>query len=60
MRGRIFDLEGQVVAEHRVDGSAGSIAEVVFDLSPYAPGVYLAQLELSTGGRRTRAFAVRR
>jgi hypothetical protein len=56
----LFDLEGQVVREARQQGGAGSIVEIVLDLRGIAPGVYLAQLELSTGGRRTRPLAVKR
>lgn len=59
-RGRIFNLEGELVMEERQAASAGSIAELVFDLGSCAPGIYLAQLELSTGGRQTRPFVVRR
>jgi hypothetical protein len=49
----LFDLEGQVVARGAPAGRRGSIVEIVLDLRGIAPGVYLAQLELSTGGRRT-------
>jgi hypothetical protein len=60
VRCRIFDLEGEVVAERSADGLAGTIVEFTFDVGRLAAGVYLAQMEVSSGGSRTRPVVVRR
>ena len=60
VRCRVFDLEGEIVRETSRPGVPGSIVEFAFDLHGLASGPYLAQLELSTGGRRTRPFVVTR
>ena len=59
VRCRLFDLEGQAVRDASREGAAGSIVEFSFDLRGLASGVYLAHLELSTGGHSTRPLAVR-
>jgi hypothetical protein len=57
---RLFDLEGEMVGEKSSPGVPGSIVEFTFDLHGVASGTYLVQLELSTGGRRTRPLVVTR
>jgi hypothetical protein len=56
----LFNLEGEIVAEHSRAGSTGEIVEFTFDVSRLASGIYLARLELSTGGTRLRPVAIRR
>jgi hypothetical protein len=60
VRCRLFNLEGEKVLEASSDGVAGTIVELTFDVGRLASGVYLVQMELSTGGRRTRPVAVTR
>src|SRR5262249_33142167 len=50
---RVFDLEGQIVRAAERQGSAGTVEEFEIDVHDLASGVYIAQLELSTGGRRS-------
>jgi hypothetical protein len=57
---QLFNLEGELVAEGSRAGSAGTLVEIPLAVSRLAPGIYLAQLDLSTGGRRTRPVAIRR
>jgi hypothetical protein len=58
VRCRLFDLEGECVREAVRHGVAGTVVEFRFDLGGLPPGVYLATMELSSGGRRTRPLAV--
>ena len=60
VRCRLFTLEGEAVRDSERDGAPGTIVEIPIDLRGLASGTYLAQMELSTGGRRVRPLAVRR
>jgi M6 family metalloprotease-like protein len=55
---RMFDLEGQIVRAAERQGSAGTVEEFEIDVHDLASGVYIAQLELSTGGRRSTPVVV--
>lgn len=55
---RVFDLEGEIVAEASRTAGAGALVEFAFDTGRWAPGVFFVQMSLSTGGRRTRPVAI--
>jgi hypothetical protein len=59
VRCALYNLEGEVVHQESRDGQAGEVVEFTFDVGHVASGIYLARMELSTGGTRLRTVAVR-
>jgi M6 family metalloprotease-like protein len=56
----LYNLEGEQVDSASRDGGAGEIVEFRFDVSRFASGIYLARMQLSSGGTRVRPVAIRR
>jgi M6 family metalloprotease-like protein len=56
----LYTLEGERIHHAVRDATAGAIVEFEIDCRTWAPGIYFAQLKLSTGGVRTRPVAIRR
>jgi hypothetical protein len=56
----LYNLEGERVLEASRNGGTGEIVEIHFDVSRVASGIYLARMELSSGGVRLRPVAIRR
>ncbi len=59
VRCALYNLEGEIVAQASRDGQAGEVVEFTFDVRDVASGIYLARMQLSTGGTRLRTVAVR-
>lgn len=60
VRCALYNIEGEVVQQQSRDGQTGEVVEFTFDVREMASGIYLARMQLSTGGTRVRAVAVRR
>lgn len=56
----LYNLEGERVRRQSRAGTTGEIVEFHLDVSALASGIYLARMELSTGGTRVLPVAIRR
>ena len=56
----LYNLEGERVRGQSRAGTTGEIVEFHFDVSGLASGIYLARMELSSGGTKVLPVAIRR